>query len=99
MSTVPKVFPLMLTRGNSNPNGHMTYLPWGFIAPYENGAQQNHRQSLERLAERGGLSPIEAHAILTGRDLRQSLRMDHMTEEQAHAIIDAAARAWVAEHP
>lgn len=42
-------------------------LPWEMIAPYEAQAQANHGQSLERLAERGGLSPGEALAVLTCR--------------------------------
>lgn len=43
-------------------------LPWEMIAPYEAQARANHGgQSLERLAERGGLSPCEALAVLTCR--------------------------------
>jgi hypothetical protein len=42
-------------------------LPWALIAPHEAQARANHRQSLERLAQRGGLDPIEAYAVLTDR--------------------------------
>lgn len=42
-------------------------LPWALIAPHEAQAQANHSQSLERLAQRGGLSFCEAAAILEDR--------------------------------
>lgn len=34
-------------------------IPWSAIAPYEDQAKRNHNQTLDRLAERGGLSPLE----------------------------------------
>lgn len=46
-------------------------IPWSIMAPHERQAQANHDQSLERLAERGGLSPCEAVAILEDRPWRQ----------------------------
>ena len=42
-------------------------LPWALIAPHEAQAQANHHQSLERLAQRGGLSFCEAAAIMENR--------------------------------
>jgi len=42
-------------------------IPFAMNAPHESQAQRNHRQSLDRLAERGGLSPDEAIAIIEGR--------------------------------
>lgn len=39
-------------------------IPWKAIAPHEAQAQRNHSQSLMRLAERGGLSPCEAVAVM-----------------------------------
>lgn len=42
-------------------------IPWSLIAPHERQAQANHDQSLETLAARGGLSPIEAVAVLHDR--------------------------------
>ena len=41
---------------------------WTVLAPHEQQAEKNHGQSLERLAERGGLSPAEAVAVLEDRD-------------------------------
>lgn len=40
--------------------------PWEMIAPHAKQAMTNHGQTLERLAERGGLAPIEALAIIEG---------------------------------
>lgn len=54
-------------------------IPWGIIAPHEQQAQRNHGgQTLQRLAERGGLSPCEAVAVLEDRswhrmDLAESI--------------------------
>ena len=42
-------------------------IPWWFIASHEAQAKLNHDQTLERLAERGGLSPTEALAVLEDR--------------------------------
>ena len=37
-------------------------IPWAMIAPHERQADLNHDQSLERLAQRGGLNACEALA-------------------------------------
>lgn len=42
-------------------------IPWALIQPYEEQAKKNHSQSLSRLAERGGLAPSEAVAVLENR--------------------------------
>lgn len=39
-------------------------IPWSVIAPFEAMAQQNHGQSVEKLASRGGLSMAEAIHVL-----------------------------------
>lgn len=54
------VMPIMLTNGNK----------WDRTVPFsmlnEEQAQKNHSQTLKRLAERGGLAPSEAIAIIKG---------------------------------
>lgn len=45
----------------------MSEIPWAMIAPHEAQAQSNHSQSLERLAQRGGLGASEAIDIIEGR--------------------------------
>ena len=42
-------------------------IPWEIISPHQSQAMKNHSQTLERLAERGGLSPGEALAVMTNR--------------------------------
>lgn len=55
-----KKFPIMH-------GGGVTSIPWDLIAPHETRAGLNHRQTLEHLANRGGLSPCEAVAVLEDR--------------------------------
>lgn len=45
-------------------------VPWAFVAPHEAQARMNHDQTLERLAERGGLSPSELVAVVRGEGIR-----------------------------
>lgn len=45
----------------------MSEIPFAMIAPHEVQAQRNHGQSLERLAQRGGLAACEAIDIIEGR--------------------------------
>ena len=42
-------------------------IPWELIEPHRQQAMENHGQTLERLAERGGLSFDEAAAVLENR--------------------------------
>lgn len=44
--------------------------PWSFVAPHEAQAQANHEQTLERLAQRGGLGPSELVAVVRGEKIR-----------------------------
>lgn len=70
-------------------------IPWRVIAPCERQAQQNHSQSFQRLAERGGLSPCEAVAVLESRrwhpmDKQQALNRlaEIVKERDTQPIID-----------
>ena len=65
-------------------------VPWRMIEPYAAQAKANHDQTLERLAQRGGLDPCELYCIVHGTawwKVRSSL-----TLEQARAWLDA----WLA---
>lgn len=44
-------------------------VPWAMLAPHKRRAELNHSQTLERLAERGGLSPSEIVCVLQDRKL------------------------------
>lgn len=39
-------------------------VPWKYVEKFQNRAQLNHQQTLERLAERGGLAPNQLLALL-----------------------------------
>lgn len=68
-----------------------TEIPWDVIAPFEKFAMANHDQTLERLAERGGLSPCEAIAVMEGRKWRQ------MDPGAARSILESHVRVWASE--
>lgn len=42
-------------------------IPWNIIAPHEKQALCNHGQTLQRLAERGGLDYVELLSVLEDR--------------------------------
>lgn len=71
-----------------NVSGCMIFVPWDLLGPHENQAQKNHGQSLERLAERGGLAPSEALAVLEDRSWHE------MNLRSAIEILDAKWQAW-----
>lgn len=62
MTTTHERFPII------HHNDKDDWLPWVLVAPHEAQARHNHDQSLERLAQRGGLSPCEMVAIMEGKD-------------------------------
>ncbi len=45
----------------------LSEIPFAMIEPHEEQAKRNHSQSLERLAQRGGLAACEAIDIIEGR--------------------------------
>lgn len=64
--TETRMFPILIDHeGTAGPCP--SAIPWECIAPYEKHALNNHGQTLERLAQRGGLSPIEAYMVFIGR--------------------------------
>ena len=67
--------------------GHKVYVPWSLVAPHEAQAQRNHSQSLETLAERGGLSAHELAALLRDEHWHERTARD---DEAAWRIIAAA---------
>lgn len=64
-------------------------VPWWAMEPHGKQAERNHGQTLERLAERGGLGPAEAWWVI----------QDQRGDWSNQAIIDAASghfKAWAA---
>ena len=75
-------FPLMLdTKVKKKYTFWPTHIPWALLMPHESQAIANHSQTLLRLAQRGGLCPIEALAIMECR------RWVQMPVERAWEII------------
>jgi hypothetical protein len=58
-------------------------IPWSIIAPFEYQAKRNHDQSLERLAERGGLSSREALCVLNSQSLRELFTGPKIPDKEA----------------
>lgn len=56
----------------------------------EEQAQRNHAQSLSRLAQRGGLDPAEAIAIIERRSWRPMLMEDAIDAIEPYAIAGSA---------
>ncbi len=86
-----KQFPILIDfRGTPGPCP--SWIPWEVIAPYDAQAQINHGgQSLERLAERGGLSAAEAFLVMHGRkwDYKQDVQQLRI---EACAFLDTLVR-------
>jgi hypothetical protein len=59
-------------------------IPWSVIEPWEKFARMNHGQTLERLAERGGLACAEAIAVLRGERHRA---VAALTTSEARAVL------------
>ena len=85
-----KTFPIL-----SEFHGWRKEVPFDFVAPHESQAKRNHSQSLKKLAERGGLSPVELYAVIRGLDwTKENSWLYDMTESEAQNIIDQ----WLIEY-
>lgn len=89
-----KQFPLLKTSSQRReypdwPDG----IPWAMIREHARQAIANHGQSLERLAERGGLSPLEMMCVLLGKELGY---YGLLTHDAVEFIIRAVAE-WTKE--
>lgn len=79
-----KVFPILWSYGIKTQRtlealGCPRHIPWAMIELHGKQAYLNHSQSLERLAERGGLGVNEVVAVLEGKAYCDIV----MTEEEA----------------
>jgi lambda repressor-like predicted transcriptional regulator len=87
-----KTFPIMKLwyENEYRVSGLRESIPWDMISPHEKQAALNHGgQSLARLAERGGLSPCEAVAVLEDR------KWSHMDAVEARLRLEALVLAFV----
>lgn len=72
-------------------------IAWYLMTPHERQAQRNHDQTLRRLAERGGLSPCEAVAVLEDRDWRSMPDAEAKAALQGYIDADLRAKLHAAE--
>lgn len=82
-------FPIQIPRWKpSGPNyTGPTMLPWSLMLPHEAQAMRNHGgQTLDRLAERGGLGPSEAVAVLCDREWCR-LDLDESSRQLANLLV------------
>jgi len=70
-------FPIMQSK-------RIASIPWKLIEPHRAQAHKNTGQSLERLAARGGLGPLEAWSVLT----------DEPCPYFQSAVVDEGAKEW-----
>ena len=70
-------------------------VPWRLVAPFEAQAERNHNQTLQRLAERGGLDPVELWAVMhrMGWKDRSKLPSQEAAKEWALSLVSIEARA------
>ena len=70
-------FPVMLTpRERKDFPDCPQFVAWEFVLPHNEQACLNHKQTLQRLAERGGLAPSELVAVLEDRKWKDMTMRD-----------------------
>ncbi len=77
-----KEFPVMIHDYDKNDDifeGCPLRIPWKIVAPFEPQAIANHSQTLERLAERGGLCPEELYAVMHGLGYKELRALNRET--------------------
>lgn len=85
--TADRSFPVLrshLPRGTTCPRS----VPWSLVEPHAAQAKTNHSQTLERLAERGGLSPAELWCLVHDKSLSELPK-----ETMVAWLVDLAAEA------
>jgi hypothetical protein len=82
------MFPIQTTL-----KGQLNAVPWSIVEPHEAQALLNHcGQSLQRLAERGGLEAREMVAVLEDKDYRVRWPFSLLTREDRDLQSMAADR-------
>ena len=64
-------FPILLDLTERRDASIPRSVSWDVVLPHSERALENHDQTLERLAQRGGLSPQELWCVVHGRPLRE----------------------------
>jgi len=87
--------------GARRADGDLKSIPWAMIEPHDATARRNHGgQNLVRLAQRGGLCPLEAVAVMEDAEYRNRWpdAYDRETNEkrtlEARAILKQMVANW-----
>ena len=73
MATEPKLFPInSICRSFPVCAALPRFVPWSLLEPHREQADTNHGQTLERLAERGGLDPCEMWCVINDKKWRDA---------------------------
>ncbi len=70
----PLLWPGLKERAQLDELGCPRRVPWSFVKKAEARIMSNHDQSLETLARRGGLDPVELMFAFDGRDITDLMR-------------------------
>lgn len=91
-----KLFPILLDSKEKREHPDWpTSVPWSLIEPHEEQARANHYQTLKRLAERGGLSPLEMQYIIQDRKFVYHNDYTAATAEAVAFISDLLTKRYV----
>lgn len=85
-----RAFPIML-----NDFKGKEYIPFEVIEPHESQALKNHGQTLERLAERGGLSYDEALLVLTDKQISSPVVEQDTAKAKVLQIVEDYKRGQI----
>jgi hypothetical protein len=86
-----KTFPILSWSIRNLPDSPKS-VPWSFMEGHAEQAMENHSQTLERLAERGGLSPLEMYLVVSNKSWSER---DFETNEAALSWLIGALAAHV----
>lgn len=92
-------FPIIAPRDNKGRALHdcPTSVPWALVEPHRERAMTNHSQTLEELAERGGLAPDELHAVVHNQKWRP-IAVDAAVQWLSDKLHPHASEAGVSPH-
>jgi hypothetical protein len=83
-------FPILRSRKDSD--SLPRHVPWAFVEPGRERAKQNHDQTLEQLARRGGLCAGELRCALEDRKLFDAPWTEERAQLDATWLIDTLAK-------
>jgi hypothetical protein len=90
-----KTFPILKVFGKER-QPRRASVPWNMLEPHRKQAMRNHNQTLERLAERGGLSEIECLLVLEDRNFSVCHNFRAEEERILNGDLDRLVEAWEA---